>query len=300
MQINPFEFKQLYAMAWFPDNEPRAILQITHGMTEHIMRYEPLAKALTSHGIAVVGYDLRGHGHNHPTYQVAYFKQGEYEQCLEDIHDFRHLYQTKYPQLPYYMLGFSLGSFLMREYLNHNAAGLAGAIIAGTGNQPKMILRLMEKIVLGQVNKYGYEKTTPLVQKLSFESYNNKFKPNRTASDWLCADEKALDTYIQDPLCKESISSGLFYELIKAMQRTCGTAAYTHYPKDLPILILSGCDDPVGNAMKGVEAFKKELEKAGLNNIELHGYAHARHDIFHEIESEVTNQVHQTIINWLL
>ena len=158
------------------------------------------------------------------------------------------------------MLGFSLGSFLLREYLTeYEDDQIDGAMIMGTGTQPALVLGILISMIRGEIKKAGWDQTTPLVQNLSFGSYNNKFKPNRTSSDWLCADEVQLDRYIADELCRKDISAGLFADLLGAMKRTGNKNACANWRKDLPVLILSGRDDPVGNMGKGVQDFYKQL-----------------------------------------
>ncbi len=284
-----FEERNLYTRIWTVEN-PIAILQITHGMTEHIERYDKLANVLNKHGIIVAGYDLRGHGHN-STSSVATLGENGWDDSLEDIHYFHKYLKNKYSDLPHFILGFSLGSFLVREYLNKYNDKLNGAIIMGTGQQPSFILSIIMKIVKGQINKSGFNNTTDLVKKLSFDTYNDKFKPNKTKFDWLCSDENELTKYKNDPLCKESISSGLFYQLLNSMKYT--SKAYDNWDKNLPILLISGDEDPVGDFKKGVYLVEKEMKKH-INNVTLKLYK-GRHDILHEEVNQTAEQVRSII-----
>ena len=213
---------RLPAYLWLPEGEVKALLQITHGMTEHMGRYEPFARELNSRGIAVAGFDLRGHGKNPGDTSVASFGEGGWAASIEDMRLFCELLRERLPDVPHYLLGFSLGSFLLREYLTRypEEGGLNGAIIMGTGHQPGWLLSIMMGIVKGQIRKAGFDQTTDLVKQLSFGTYNQKFKPNRTAADWLCCDEEALQVYLADPLVRRDISAGLFWELLGSMKRT--------------------------------------------------------------------------------
>ena len=249
-----FGGKRLPAVIWLPEGDAACVLQITHGMTEHIGRYEAFAEEMTAQGVVVAGFDLRGHGQNEGDREVASLGEGGWEATLEDMRLFFACLASRFPQLPHHMLGFSLGSFLLREYLGRWPEGVAGAVIMGTGHQPSAVLSVMMAIVRGQIKKGGFDKTTSLVRQLSFGTYNQKFKPNRTASDWLCADSARLDAYIADPLCRKDISSGLFWQLLGAMKRTGTKAAVDGINKDMPVLLLSGQDDPVGDQGKGVAA----------------------------------------------
>ena len=285
---------------WLPDGEPKALLQVTHGMTEHIGRYARLAEELTAQGIVVAGLDLRGHGTNSTDPDCASFGENGWKTSLEDIHLLYNDLNRRFPACPHFMLGFSLGSFLLREYLNKYQDKLAGAAIVGTGTQPRLILSLLMAVVKTQIRSAGFNKTTALVQKLSFETYNQKFAPTRTTSDWLCADDMELNKYLADPLCKSSISSGLFYQLLSSMKRTGSSSAYENWDKNLPILLLSGQDDPVGDKGKGVEKVYASMKKSGLKQVSMHLFEGARHDLLHEENSGNAEEVRKILLDWIV
>ena len=300
MKTENFEFAgfggtNLPASLWLPDGEVKAVLQITHGMTEHMGRYEAFARYLQPMGIAVAGFDLRGHGKNPGDPEVASFGEGGWAASMEDMRLFYGLLQKRFPEVPHYMLGFSLGSFLLREYLAKapHAGELAGAIIMGTGHQPGWLLSIMMGIVNGQIKKAGFDKTTDLVRKLSFGTYNQKFKPNRTTADWLCADKSELDKYLADPLVRRDISAGLFRDLLGSMKRSstgnCGK---------VPILLISGQEDPVGNGGKGVRAIYNRMKKTGMEDVTIKLFPGARHDLLHE-ENSVADAARKFIAEWI-
>ncbi len=289
----------LPAVLWLPEETPIAILQITHGMTEHMGRYEQLAEELCRHNIAVAGFDLRGHGKNPGDPKVASFGQGGWEASLEDMRLFFWELQRRLPQLPHHMLGFSLGSFLLREYLSKYPEGLASAIIAGTGHQPGWLLGIMTRLVQGQIRKAGFDRTTDLVRQLSFGTYNQGCKPNRTSADWLCADPDQVDQYLADPLVRQDISAGLFGDLLRAMARTGTPQAYAGWNKQTPILLLHGSKDPVGDQGKGVLRIYKQMTRSGLS-VAYWGLPEARHDIFHEEAGGLADSVRHEIADWLL
>ena len=286
---------KLPARLWMPDGEVKAVLQITHGMTEHMGRYEVSAEYLCPMGIAVAGFDLRGHGANPGDPEVASFGEGGWAASIEDMQLFYEHLQRRFPGLPHFMLGFSLGSFLLREYLTKypDEGVLSGAIIMGTGHQPGWLLSVMGWIVKGQIKKAGFDGTTDLVRQLSFGTYNQKFKPNRTSADWLCADEAELDKYLADPLVRKDISAGLFWELLGSMKRSGRTCAYG----GLPILLISGQDDPVGNGGKGVQEIHRRLV-LGHENVTLKLFPGARHDLLHE-EKGGAQAARKLIAEWI-
>ena len=290
----------LPGILWMPECSPKAILQITHGMTEHIGRYTALAEKLSEKGIVVAGFDLRGHGKNPSEPGCASFGEGGWEASLHDMHLFYEYLEQRFPDLPHFMLGFSLGSFLLREYLSNFDDNVSGAVIMGTGHQSAVVCSLIMAIVKSQIKKGGFDNTTPLVKKLSFETYNQKFAPNRTPSDWLCSDEKEEDAYRADPLCRVNISSGLFWQLLASMKRTGTHSAYKKWNKQMPVLLLSGQDDPVGNAGKGVLKIYNAMNKARMKNVMMHLFPGARHDLLHEESSDCAEQVREIILIWIL
>lgn len=299
MRFSAYEDACLHAQLWMPDEAPRAVVQIVHGMTEHIGRYEALAQALTAHGIAVAGYDLRGHGQNKGDPRIASLGEGGWDSSLMDMQLFARLLSQRFAAIPRIWLGFSLGSFLLREYLNRCEDDAAGVILMGTGDQPGLVLSILAAIIKGQIAKASFDGTTPLVRKLSFGTYNQKFAPNRTPSDWLCADAAQLDAYLSDPLCRRDISAGLFYQLLCAMKRTGSPAAYRGWRKDMPVLLVSGGNDPVGDFGKGVVHVETAMKAAGMENVQLQLFHGVRHDLLHEEDTGSAAQARMLLEQWI-
>lgn len=159
---------------WYPACSPSMVVQITHGMTEHIGRYEKLAEFLTDYGIAVAGFDLRGHGRNPGDSQCASFGENGWKLSLHDMHLFYLELESRFPGIPHFMLGFSLGSFPLRDYLGIYSDKVDGAIIMGTGHQPGMVLNTLMPVVKHEIKAHGFDNSTQRIRKLSFETYNQK------------------------------------------------------------------------------------------------------------------------------
>lgn len=210
------------------------------------------------------------------------------------------LLTNRFPDTPHYLHGFSLGSFLLREYLGKYPDGVAGAIIMGTGYQPGWLIRGMMAIVRCQIKKVGFNGYSSLVRKLSFGVYNQNFKNARTEKDWLCADETQLDAFLNDPLSRENFSAGLFYQMLGAMERQGRANACENWNKDMPILLLYGEMDPVGNFGKGVQAFYDRMTKAGIRNITFQQFPGARHQILREEACGAAETARHTIAHWLV
>ena len=289
----------LPAMLWQPERETKAVVQITHGMTEHIGRYEDFAREMTAQGIAVAGFDLRGHGKNSGDKAIASFGEGGWDAAIGDMKHFYDLLEERFPGVRHYLHGFSLGSFLLREYLSRYPEDSAGAVILGTGNQPGWLLSIMMTIVKGQIKKAGFDGYSPLVRQLSFGTYNQKFKPNRTEKDWLCSDNETIDEFISDPLCRENFSAGLFYQMLSAMKCTGGKDAYHTWDKEKPILLICGESDPVGNMGKGAQAVMQAMKQAGLE-VTFHLMPGSRHMVLGEKASGAADAAVKIIQKWIL
>ena len=289
----------LQGVIWTPICKPCMVVQIVHGMTEHIGRYEKLASILTGNGIAVVGFDLRGQGQNKGDHVSASFGKKGWRASLHDIFLFHLEMNRLFPNIPYFMMGFSLGSFLVRDYLSRYNDKVAGAIIMGTGYQRSMVLSILKAVVRMETRKYGFNHSTPLVRKLSFETYNQRFAPNKTPYDWLCSDEAELHAYLNDPLCCRNISAGLFWQLLDAMKRTGNVRTYKHWHRETPVLLLSGTKDPVGDFGKGVQRVMRSMAKGGVKNVRMHLIPNARHDLLHERRSGAAYEAIEVLTDWL-
>ena len=290
MQKNEFYYMskdgktQIHAVEWLPDEKPKAILQIAHGVTEYILRYEEFAEFLTGNGIAVVGNDHLGHGKSiGENAESMYFgPEGSWNWVVDDIKTCMDLTKNKYPNIPYYLLGFSLGSFVVRTFLIKYTEKLDGAIIIGTGQTPSFQISLAKFMANKEAKKVGEEHTSPTIRKLTFETYNKIFTPNRTEYDWLCANEKSIDEYIKDPMRGGNMSAGLFREMLLGMAFSAKQENINKIDKQLPILFLSGDKDPVGEQGKGVKRIYKCFENAGIKDIDMRLYSGLRHDILRE------------------
>lgn len=289
----------LPGIIWYPMCSPTMVVQITHGMTEHIGRYEELADMLTAYGIAVAGFDLRGHGRNPGDNQCASFGENGWNYALHDMHLFYLELESKFPNIPHFMLGFSLGSFLLRDYLSLYRDKVDGAIIMGTGHQPGVVLSMLMPVVKREIKAHGFDSSTQKIKKLSFETYNQNFAPNMTSVDWLCSDTAQRVKYRGDSLCRKTISAGLFWQLLDSMKRTGKLSSYRKWNKQMPVLLLSGQDDPVGDFGKGVQRVRQSMSRAGMKHIQLYLVPGARHDLLHEEKSGGSDEAFDILTNWL-
>ena len=302
----------LHGVLWTPNEIPvTKIIHIVHGMTEHIGRYEEFAEIMTQMGVAVVGFDLRGHGRNCGDKDCASFVSGSrckrndfgWTQVVDDLEYQISKVKETYPNAEYYLLGFSLGSFVVRDYMKQIRPNyISGVILAGTGYQSVFALSFAKFIAKTQIKKSGVGKTTDLIRKLAFETYNNEFEHPATSVDWLCSDVDRRNLYLEDELVRKDIAADLFYEMLSAMQRT-GTKM--HYKQNrnvlekMPILLVSGEDDAVGQFGEGIERYAKFLRCAKLTNVHCYLLDDARHDIFHEYSCDAVDKFIGIIAEWL-
>lgn len=293
---------RIHGMAWLPEGEPVGVIQIAHGVTEYIGRYEAFAEYFTDRGFVVAGNDHLGHGESVAEgAEPMYFgPEGSWHWAVKDIRTCRRLMGKRYPKLPYCMLGFSLGSFLVRTYLIDYSGTVDGVILAGTGQIPHSQIAFAKMIAKREAGKVGEDHTSPLIKKLTFESYNKMFAPNRTDYDWLCASEQSLDAYIADSRRGENYSAGLFRELLSGMDYSVNMKNIRKMKKETPVYFISGDKDPVGDCGKGVRRACQAFQKAGCRDVELKLYPGLRHDILHEdCHEKIQEDIYQWLQRWV-
>ena len=288
----------IQAFEYIPEKKVKAVLQISHGMVEFIDRYDDFASYLNSKGILVVGNDHLGHGGSVDSEaQWGYFGENGNEILLEDMHSLQRIIKEKYPDVPYFLLGHSMGSFYARQYICLHGDKLSGAIIMGTGMEPLFVLRIgmfmCRFIGLFKGEKYRSE----FVNNMAFGSYNSKFEPARTKMDWLTKDEKIVDWYLNEPRCTFVFTLNGYYNMFKGITRLYDKKLLDSIPKDLPLFFVSGKDDPVGTYGKEVIKSVDSLKSVGLKDIRMKLYENDRHEILNELDKET---VYEDIYNWMI
>lgn len=261
---------------------PKAALQIVHGMSEYILRYDEFARFLNSHGILVSGMDNASHGksrkENGPK---GYFgpKDG-WDNLIADIHDLRRSIQAEHPDLPLLLLGHSMGSFLARSYAARHGEGIRAFIFMGTAG-PNPALALGKRLAAREIRKTGGGLPSLTLERLATGSYNTPFKPNRTAFDWLSRDTDRVDAYVAHEDCGFPFTAAGYRDLFHGLMEISRKDWAKKVPK-APILLLSGMEDPVGGkAAGGVKTVADRLIQTG-HDVELQLYAHARHELLNE------------------
>lgn len=289
---------KIHAMCWRPNGEVYGILQIAHGMVEFIERYDEFAKYLAERGILVTGNDHLGHGESirEERYFGYFSEQNGNANVIKDIHQLRGITEKRYPHIPYFILGHSMGSFLLRQYLCYYGGELDGAIIMGTGSTPRGLIKAGSFLTTVMARFKGWEYRSKLVDSMSFGGYNKKIKNNRTERDWLTKDEKIVDAYIADKRCQFIFSLNAYHNMFIGMLSATDSKNIAKIPKDIPILFVAGQEDPVGDFGKGVQAVAKSYEKAGIKSVTCKLYEQDRHEILNEKDRE---NVFKDLYEWL-
>lgn len=291
---------QLHGMRWEPDGgSVRAVLQICHGVAEHIARYDAFARYLNGLGIAVVGHDHLGHGLSLPEGGTpVYFGAGNtWNTVVDDIYVLHQRIRLWYPDVPLCIMGHSMGSFLTRTYLIRYPGTVKAAVIMGTGWQPKAVIAggmAVAKAVGAVVGENG---TSDLVTNLAFGAYNKLFAPNRTSCDWLSADEDNVDAYMADPLCGADATVGLFRQMLSGIRFNQKLSNLRQMDPRIPVLFVAGEKDPVGDCGNGVRRTYQEFRRAGVQDCTLKLYPGLRHEILNEKAQQ--QQIFEDIGQWL-
>lgn len=291
---------QLHGMRWEPEGgSVRAVLQICHGVAEHIARYDAFARYLNGLGIAVVGHDHLGHGLSLPEGGTpVYFGEGNtWNTVVDDIYVLHQRIRLRYPDVPLCIMGHSMGSFLTRTYLIRYPGTVKAAVIMGTGWQPKAVIAGGMSVAKAVGAVVGENGTSDLVTNLAFGAYNKLFAPNRTSCDWLSADEDNVDAYMADPLCGADATVGLFRQMLSGIRFNQRLSNLRQMDPRIPVLFVAGEKDPVGDCGNGVRRTYQEFRHAGVQDCTLKLYPGLRHEILNEKAQQ--QQIFEDIGQWL-
>ena len=290
---------EIHCEEWLPEGAPKAVLQIVHGIAEYVHRYNDFAEFLAENGIAVVGEDHLGHGKSvsEGAPHIYFAKKDGWNKVVSDIHSLRKICGEKFSDVPYFMMGHSMGSFLARTYLIKYPGDIDGAIIMGTAQQNGALV-VGGKAAATIVGKlFGFDKPHDIITNLAFGGYNKKIENPRTSLDWISANEENVDRYIADPKCGEDATVGLFLDLLGGIEFIKKQENVDKMDVTKPVLFIAGEKDPVGDCGKGVKAAFETFHKAGVKDLTLKLYPNLRHEILNE---DCKQEVYEYIYKWLL
>ena len=290
---------ELAMVRWLPSGTPRAVLQISHGMAEYASRYAPFAEACTAAGIAVYAHDHRGHGGSIDvtTPRGHYADQDGWAKVVADLDDVHHRIRANHPNVPVFLLGHSMGSFIARAFLVRNPDALAGAIISATGWRTGPLGAAMRFFARREVRKHGAREPSALMAKLVFGTFNLQFAPTRTKFDWLSRDPEQVDLYVHDPMCGYDCSGKLWDDMltgVAALEKDEDEPA--RLSKTLPLLCVAGTKDPTSMGGLGTGQVAKRYIAAGNPNVTDKRYPGARHELVNETNR---TEVWSDLIQWI-
>lgn len=290
---------EIRAVEWLPVGEPKAVLQITHGMIEHMDRYDGLGEFLADRGFYVTGHDHLGHGGSaKSSEEFGYFadKNGDVI-ILRDMHELRRIAGEKYPGIPYFMLGHSMGSYFLRRYIAMHGEGLSGALIMGTGANPAPVA--MGGLVVCNVLALfrGWRCRSEFMEKLFFTGAFDKYDRDggRTDMNWRSKDPRIGENCLTDSRCNFKFTLKAYRDFLKTILFVSKKSSAEAVPDKLPLFILSGAEDPIGGMGDGVKKVFEMYKDAGIRDVTMKLYEDDRHEILLETDKEV---IISDILKW--
>lgn len=297
IKIKDIDDTEIFIRKWECEN-PKAVIQIAHGMTEESSRYEYVAKRLNEEGFIVYANDHRGHGLTaKDKSELGFIAEFDgFHWMVNNMKQINDLIKEENPGAKVILLGHSMGSFLSQRYAELYGDSIDYLILSGTNGKPDKITKLGAKIAKRDIKKHGRRYVGQLINKLSFESFNNGFKPARTPYDWLCSVEGEVDKYIASEYCGFQCTSSFYYDLINGLWTIHESENLNKIPKTLPIYIFAGDKDPVGACGKGIVRLYNTYEKLGIKDLSYKLYKDGRHEMFNEHNKD---EVIDDVLSWI-
>ncbi|MDE7311457.1 MAG: alpha/beta hydrolase [Eubacterium sp.] len=291
---------KIHGVKWFPkDGKVRAVMQLTHGMIEYIERYEEFAGYLTDRGFLVVGHDHLGHGASvSEQSNWGYFAEKKpSETVVADIYQVTRILRSQYPDCPYFILGHSMGSFLLRRYLTLHSEDVTGAVICGTGSHTD-IETVFGMLVCRLIRLFrGGHYRSRFLTNAAFGKPYAEFDKDGTdlSNSWLSKNEDSVRAYSHDPRCTFLFTVNGYYGLFSTIRYVNQMKHIRKVRKNLPVFFISGQDDPVGNFGEGVRKAYAQYRQAGIRDVKMKLYPNDRHEILQETDRE---QVFEDVYQW--
>ena len=281
-----------------PDGEIRGVVQIAHGVAEHIERYADFMSFLAENGFAVAGDDHLGHGQSiERDEDKGFFAEKDgWWRIVDDLKTLHDTMKAKYPDVPYILFGHSMGSFLARSYLIRYPDDCDAAIISGTAQQSPLMILGGSLLAKSLVRKNGPRGDGKTLNDVAFGSYNKKVRFPHTEFDWLSRDEENVKKYIDDPLCGFVGKCSLYRDMMEGIAFIAKKENAARMNKNTPVYFMSGAEDPVGDYGKGVEKAYQMFCDVGMRDVMIRLYPEGRHEMLKEINRR---DVYRDILNWI-
>ncbi|MGK2350554.1 alpha/beta fold hydrolase [Cutibacterium sp. V947] len=291
----------LDVLVWRPEAAPgrptKGLVQLCHGMAEYAARYDEVARALADDGWLVVANDHRGHGPRAAaTGQLGTTPDRGHHQLLDDLSAVADHFMAEVEGKPWFLVGHSMGSFLARVLAARRGREMTGLVIIGTGSSLGPLSTVATGLARSQVLMLGEDSRSPLLNTLSFGSFNRAFQPARTDYDWLSRDVRVVDAYNNDPLCGFVCTAAFYRELVRLIELANSTEVLRATPPALPVLLMAGAKDPVGDSGRGVRRAACQLRDAGSQEVDVILYPGGRHEVLNEVNRR---HVHADLREWI-
>lgn len=288
---------KIHACRWEPSGEPKAVVQIVHGIAEYAARYDALADFMAQQGFLVVAEDHMGHGDSISHVSPQGYFTGGWFSAVKDTYQLLTAIRAEFPQTPYILFGHSMGSFMARTILQeYPDSGINGAIICGTGWMPGVVLKTGLQLCKAVAKKNGETEPNDMLNSVVFGGYNKRVEHPRTTHDWLSRDSKQVDMYEKDPKCGFIPSAGLLRDMLTGILHIQNKKNLDKMNKTLPVYFIAGGEDPVGDYGKGVRKAAAKFREIGMQNVDCKIYPLCRHEIHNEINYQ---EVYEDILEWI-
>ena len=291
------EGKEIFVYCWEEVAKPKAIVQIFHGMAEHAGRYKRFAEYLNGAGFIVYADDHRGHGRTAGTLEeLGCIGMDGFNNIVSDECIIKNMIQEKHKGLPIIVFGHSFGSFVLQEYIIRYGREISGGILCGSAVRTGVDVLAGKAIAFIQKSIFGDKKKSKLLEFLSFGSYNKRIKDSKSKCAWLSSDTKEVEKYEKDPFCGTVFTAGFYYYFLQGISKLYIEDRLHQIPSSLPLFIIAGAEDPVGNYGNLVKKLHKVYTDRGIKDIKLKLYKGQRHEILNEVNRE---EVFSDVVSWI-
>lgn len=297
---------EIFVYKWEPEMETKAVIQMLHGLAEHAKRYTRVAEVLCKKGYICYADDHRGHGLTAGDLTEATLEDNAgvlgpngWNGVVNDAHQLSGIINKEHPNLPLFILGHSWGAMLTQDYIQEWGNEIKGCILSGTnGESDKSARKEGIKIAKDEIKKIGSTSPSKKLDEMSFKLFNNPWQNDdgATGFEWLSRDKTEVQKYVADPWCGFISPASLWLEFFAANDKIYNEKNEKKIPKDLPIYIISGSLDPVGNNSVGIMAMVNRFKSYNIKDVSYNLYTNARHELFNEVNRE---KVFEDLINWL-
>ena len=290
--------EEIYTVVYMPDEEIKGHVHILHGMAEHIGRYEEFATFLSDSGYMVSGHDHRGHGHTgQKQEQFGFFTEKDgFERVTEDVREILQAIRINLELPPPILFTHSMGTFIGRRYIQKYGHSISKIVLSGTRGPLSPVDKAGKWIAKGFAAFQGKKTENNVLNKLSFEKFNNAVSHPNTKFDWLSTDSIQVKKYVDDPLCGFIASNQFFVDLIDGLTKINDMNEMKHIPKDLPVLLISGALDPVCKMGKDLWPVAEQYKRLGLKDVTVVLKEGRRHELLNEVDYKET---YNMVLTWM-